>query len=100
MVLLIQSISALDVEVGQEAVLQCALSGDYPEWTGPSNLATPLTNGSVINEAGIEWSNNKDLKILNVQTFHAGEYKCTDGSTEVAVQLNVLCEYNNKLGGY
>ncbi|KAL4229547.1 hypothetical protein ACF0H5_012586 [Mactra antiquata] len=90
LLLLSQAVSTLDVIAGNDVILICPLDGDYPEWTGPSNLASPLTNGTEVLEPGFEWSGTKDLKISFVNTMNTGDYKCSNGSDEGVVELNVL----------
>lgn len=84
--------AAIDVEINQEVVIMCPIAGvEYPEWTGPDTLASPLTNGTNINEPGFEWVDKKNLKILSAQTKHTGQYKCSSNTTEgLGTEINVL----------
>ncbi|XP_045208286.2 uncharacterized protein LOC123560091 [Mercenaria mercenaria] len=87
--------SALSVtapDVNTEVTIICPLSGvEYPDWTGPTTLATPLTSGENISEPGIEWVDKKDLKILSAQTKHTGQYTCSkDNSEGLPEPINVL----------
>ncbi|XP_053372536.1 nephrin-like isoform X2 [Mercenaria mercenaria] len=86
------SVTALDVTINTEVTIICPLSGvEYPDWTGPTTLATPLTSGENISEPGIEWVGKKDLKILSAQTKHTGQYTCSKDNREgLAEPINVL----------
>ena len=88
-------VTAKDVEINNEVIVTCPLPGvTFPKWTGPKTLASPLTDNQTINEPGIEWVDDKNLKILSVQTKHTGQYSCSDGAKEGLVEgLNVLSEF-------
>ncbi|XP_053372539.1 uncharacterized protein LOC128545882 isoform X2 [Mercenaria mercenaria] len=79
-----------EVQENHEVILQCDFDVEYPTWTGPDGLASPLTTGQTIQEPGIEWFNKKDLKITEVMLKHDGNYTCSDGNgNSKMVELDV-----------
>lgn len=84
-------VSALDVSENEAVIIECPVDlGEYPAWTGPDNLKSPLTNGSQINENDFEWANKTNLMLTSAQTFHSGNYTCSNGSDEGIISLNVI----------
>jgi hypothetical protein len=88
-------VTAKDVKINNDITIVCPLPDvTFPKWTGPTTLATPLTDGQTINEPGIEWVDDKNLKILSVETKHTGQYSCSSGDKEgLAEGINVLSEF-------
>lgn len=82
-----------EVEENSAVTIVCPLSGNiqYPTWTGPAGLASPLTQGQTINEAGFSWAtNNKDLRLAKAMLKHDGMYTCRDSNQNTdTVELDV-----------
>ncbi|XP_045209166.2 uncharacterized protein LOC123561063 isoform X2 [Mercenaria mercenaria] len=79
-----------EVQEDYEVILQCDFNVEYPVWTGPDGLASPLTTGQTIQEPGIEWFNKKDLNITKAMLKHDGNYTCSDGNgNSKMVELDV-----------
>ncbi|XP_060555661.1 uncharacterized protein LOC132716409 isoform X3 [Ruditapes philippinarum] len=72
--------AVIEVSENSAVTISCDLNVQYPTWTGPGGLADPLTSGQTINEAGVEWVNNKDLTIENAMLKHDGNYTCSDNN--------------------
>ncbi|XP_053372534.1 uncharacterized protein LOC128546262 isoform X2 [Mercenaria mercenaria] len=85
------SVTVLEEDINDEAIIRCPLADvEYPTWTGPSTLTTPLTNGKIINEQGIAWIDKKDLKILSLGLKHSGHYSCSGGVEVKTIELVVV----------
>ena len=86
--------TVIEAGEGSAVTITCPLKVQYPTWTGPEGLANPINNGQTINEAGITWINDKDLKINKTMLKHDGNYTCIDDDNNSrTVQVDVQCMY-------